>query len=221
MWFVLLALSSAYAGESATDLTSPEGRQAEYVRLAEEMYRATKRNNWTAVERLYGQLDEMGMPHTFQVLTNAAHAARNRGDITTARVRLIEASRIQDSKEIKDWLWDIQNDFGPVKLAADLPANYRLECPGMPFEPLHRKAVEFAQQEIMEKSYFEGILPRTDYVFRPYGESDESRRTFKFSLRADKQTFDLRTHDEPTRADRKKRERIDRKIAKQEAREQG
>jgi hypothetical protein len=215
MWFVLLTMSAAFAGDPGSDLASPEGRQAEYVRLSEEMYRAAKRNNWVAAERLYGKLDEMGMPHTFAVMVSGAHAARFRGDMTTARARLQQAAKIEESKEVMAWLWDIQNDYGPVKLAADLPANYRLECVSMPFEPEQRKAVEFAQQEILEKSYFEGILPRTEYVFKPFSGDSPS---FPFTLRADKQTFDLRTHEVPTGRDRKKRARIDKKISKQVAR---
>ncbi|MEZ4323315.1 MAG: hypothetical protein R3F61_37975 [Myxococcota bacterium] len=217
MWFVLLALSPVFAGDPGSDLATPEGRQAEYVRLAEEMDRAVKRNNMVQVERLFEKLDTMGLPHSFPVLVNAAHAARSEGDILTAKKRLSDAQRLQESEDIVRWLWDIQNDYGPVMVAADLPDNYRLECKQMPFEPEHRRAVQYAQERVLEDSFFEGLLPRGEYVFRSYGAPDDSPRTFAFTLRADRQRFDLRTKDVPTRGDRKKRARIDRRVSKQEA----
>ncbi len=216
---IATSTSVAYAADPGSDLTTPEGRQAEYVRLAEEMARQAKRNNWVAVERTYGKLDAMGLPHTFTVLWNAAHAARNQGNILAARERLKAAAKIEEKKELTDWLWDIQQDYGPVMVAADLPANYRLVPKKMPFEPEKRKAVEFGVEKVLEDSYFDGLLPRGIYTFEPLNAADDSPRSFQFTLRADRQRFDLRTHEEPTRADRRKRARIDRKLEKQRERE--
>ena len=218
---VFTGTTDAFASDPGSDLVTPEGRQAEYVRLAENMAMHAKRNNWVAVERTFQKLDEMGLPHTFTVLWNAAHAARNQGNIMGARDHLRAAAKLEEKKEVADWLWDIQQDYGPVMVAADLPANYRLIPEKMPFEPEKRKAVEYGVNEVLVDSYFDGLLPRGVYTFEPLDAPEGSPLSFRFTLRADRQRFDLRTHDEPTRADRKKRERIDKKLEKQRAREEG
>jgi hypothetical protein len=225
VWLALVSAgavvsSSAASADPGSDLTTPEGRQAEYVRLAEEMGRKAKKNNWVAVERTFGKLDAMGIPHSFTVLWNAAHAARHRGDILAARERLKKAAKIEENEDVANWLWDIQQDYGPVMVAADLPANYRLVPKKMPFEPTKRKAVEFGVKQVLENSYFDGLLPRGVYTFEPLGAPDDSPLSFDFTLRADRQRFDLRTREEPTRADRRKRARIDRKLEKQRQREE-
>jgi len=217
MWWVVLALGVAVAGGPPSGApVSDMSQQAEYVRLAEELNKAMTRNNWVAVERLFGKLEAVGVPHTRTPLYNAGLAAMQRGEIAVARSRLIAAQKLEETDDVGELLWTIQRSYGPVMLAADLPANYRLECEVMPFGTIERAAVKFAKQSVLEDSYFEGLIPRGEYSFQPYLEDSEGP-SFKFTLRADRQRFDLRTREEPTGADRKKRARIDRKIARREA----
>ena len=217
MWLVVLGLGVAVAGGTPSgSAVSEVSRQAEYVRLAEELNKAMTRNNWVAVERLFGKLEEIGVPHTRSALYNAGLAAMQRGNIAEAKARLIAAQKLQETDDVGDLLWTIQRSYGPVMLAADLPANYRLKCEVMPFSTIERTAVIFAKQSVLEDSFFEGLIPRGEYVFGPYLDESEGP-SFEFTLRADRQRFDLRTREEPTGSDRKKRARIDRKIARREA----
>lgn len=213
---LVLLVWCAFAGEPGSAVTSPGSRAAEYQRLSEEMDRAAKRTNWVAVERLFASLEAMGQPHTFTVFVQAAQAARGQGDTATAKARLLKAAAIREDREVLDWLWQIQKEYGPVMLAADLPANYRLTTEAMPFNPEHRKSVEYAQNQVIEASMFDGLIPRGSYRFAPYRVEADSL-VFDFEVRENPRRIDIRTKDEPTRADRKKRERIDRRIAREAA----
>jgi hypothetical protein len=213
---LLLLFASAFAGDPEAVGATPETRAAEYLRLSEEMDRSATRANWVAVERLFAKLDEMGQPHTYAVLINAAQAARAVGDLATAKARLLQAHALKEDRSVAEWLWQIQEQYGPVLLAADLPANYRLVPKAMPFNPEHRRAVEFAQSRVLADSYFDGLLPLGQYVFAPY-EPAADAVVFAFEARQNRQRFDVRTKDEPTRRDRKRRERIDRRLERAQA----
>lgn len=205
----LLLFSMAWAD-------APGRPPAEYQRLSDEMVRMAKAGNWTAVERSFSRMETIGHPHTFRVLVNAAHAARERGDIGLARERLLEADQLETDPDVKQWLWSIQQDYAPVFVAADLPANYRLVPAAMPFVPDKRRAVLFAQGQVVEDSAFKGLLPKGQYTFRPF-EEEGGGHVFTFDLRRERPTIDLRTRETPTRRDRRRRARIDKRLAEQGA----
>lgn len=212
-----LLCMTAYAEDNEANSDSAAPDQAEYIRLTEEMENQAARNNWAAVERNFRQLEDTDHPIDPVVWITAAHSARDRGDITSANARLKQADALTDDEAVDDWLQEILNGYGQVWLAADLTDNYRLRAVEMPFAPEQRKAVEFAQQEVFETSSFQGLLPNGKYVFEPY-EPDLADHRYEFEAsRTNPRKFDVRTHDVPTRRERRKRAKIDRKVARREA----
>lgn len=178
------------------------------------MDRMAEAGNWLAVERSFGRLDALGSPHTFDVLVNAAFSARERGDITLARKRLHDADALGDDPQVDEWLWTIEKDYAFVLVAADLMANYRLLPEQMPFSPEHRRAVQFAMQKVEHDGIFNGLLPKGAYRFEPVVPSERAR-TYAFDLRTERKSIDLRTKEGPTKRDRRRRARLDRKLARE------
>lgn len=174
-----------------------------------------KVGNWPAVERSFVRLEAMGFPHTFKVLVNAAYSAREIGDIALAKERLHAARTLEADKAVDEWLWSIQQEYAPLMVAADLTDNYRLIPGAMPFSPEHRRAVEFAVEKVEEDGRFDGLLPKGTYTFEPFDES-APRPSFTFDLTHERPSVDLRTHPGPTKRDRRKRARIDKKMAREQ-----
>lgn len=186
---------------------------AEYQRLAGEMVDLARRNQWTAVDRLLVKLDATGQPHNPEVLMVYAQSAARRGDMALAKrylERTLEAGEHEDARE---WLTQIEERYSPVLLAADLPANYRLTPAKMPFEPEQSGAVRFAQNAILVDSLFRGLLPRGTYTFHPYGKQ-QGDGVFEIEVRGGRRSIDLRSHELPTKKDRRQRQKIDRKLAR-------
>lgn len=172
---VCTAFVSSVAG--ATDVADgePEGQvqsvnaptshaQAEYYRLSQELEKLAQRNAWAGVERTYRALVETGVSPTFDDFLYGAYGARAVGDVTSARARLLAANTIREEREVLDWLWEIDSNYGQVYLAAD-PGAVEFRVDSMPFEPNQAKAVEFAQTQITEIGVFEGYLPQGTYWF--------------------------------------------------------
>jgi hypothetical protein len=168
--------------------------QAEYRRLSDDMDRLAERNAWAGVERTYRAIEALQVPMTFQDHVNGAHAARALGDVGSARARLKLASEMQEDREILDWLWDIDSNYGQVAIHVD-PGTVDLRPEAMPFEPDRAAAVAFAQQEVA-RGAFEGFLPGGTYYV---GEVDLDVRP-----RVQAARLDLRSGEEdaPRRAGR-------------------
>lgn len=167
---LLLGLGSAHAGDAAdtsdaaADATGVNAKHAEYVRLSQELEKLATRNAWAGVERTYGLLVQTGAPPSFQDHVFGAHAARAVGDVTSARARLLKANEIREDREVLDWLWEIDSNYGLVYLAAD-KGQVELRAEVMPFEPDQASAVEFARLRVTETGEFEGYLPQGKYWF--------------------------------------------------------
>jgi hypothetical protein len=138
--------------------------RAEYVRLQQELEKLSARNAWSGVERTYTALVATGLPPTFQDHLFGAHSARSMGDVTSARARLLAANALREDREVLDWLWEIDSNYGLVYLAAD-PGTANLVADVMPFEPDQSQAVLFAQQQVTDTGTFEGYLPQGKYTF--------------------------------------------------------
>lgn len=169
MFALLLVLWSgpAFAGEPelvAVDATDEEVAESEYRRLREELDRLAKRNAWAGVERTFIKMLETGREPKFDDLKTAAHAAQQLGDISEARERLAKAAAMREDKDVLDWLWIIDSNYGPVFFAGN-PGQVSLAPKVMPFDPVQSKAVQFAAAQVAETGMFEGLLPRGDYLF--------------------------------------------------------
>lgn len=155
----LLVSAPALAGDKAD-----EAAQAEYVRLSQDLERLVQKNAWAGVERTFKACLETGQPLKFEDWVAGAHAARALGDVTSARDRLLEANKLREEREVLDWLWDIDSNYGQVSLQGDL-GKVELEAVQMPFDPLMAKAVTYAETSVSETGTYEGYLPQGDYVF--------------------------------------------------------
>ncbi len=190
------ATDDASAADATTELSAVQTR-AEYVRLEQELEKLASRNAWSGVERTYTSLVATGLPLSFQDHLYGAQSARTVGDVTSARARLLVANGLQEDREVLDWLWEIDSNYGVVYLAGD-PGMVALEAEQMPFEPDAASAVTFAQSRIEEGGLFEGYLPQGNYTF--------GTQEVKVQPRVQATRIDLRTDDPPKKKKKKKDE---------------
>ncbi len=162
--FLALLVGSALA-------LSPPGRaaqtadEAEHARLSDEIEKLANRQVWTGVERKFRDLERLDSDPTLDDLVYGATAARELGDVQHSYERLKAAARMGASKEIVDWLWDIDNNYGSVELLTVPSRSADLIVDEMPFDPNQRKAVEAAQESARRDGIFVGMLPKGDYNF--------------------------------------------------------
>jgi hypothetical protein len=195
--FLLLALllTAADAEEVAGDgEDGPVYDHAEYIRLSEELEKLAVRNAWSGVDRMYAAIIGMGATPSPKDHLSGAHSARALGNVTGARFRLEQANQQIEDKEILDWLWDIDSNYGRVSLLADR-GKVVLNMDVLPFNPDQRKAVEWAQHQISETGTFEGFLPQGDYKF---GVCPSEKTTPCYDVevvpRVQSVRIDMRTH---------------------------
>jgi hypothetical protein len=172
--WVAWAAQAADTGDKQPDPSTEDSaavdaalRHAEYIRLSQELEKLAQRNAWAGVERTYRQLVATGVAPTFDDFFIGAQGARAIGDVTSARQRLLAANALKEDREILDWLWEIDSNYGQVFLAADVGScEFRPEA--MPFAVDHAAAVEFARQQIEKSGGFDGFLPQGKYYFGTY-----------------------------------------------------
>ena len=141
---------------------------AEQERLQKELQTLISREAWDGVERVYQQLIELessGVMVTYAEHMLGAQAAQQRGEVIATRMRL-EAALAQWSTELaRNWLADINANFGQVTIT--LPMRSRtavaISVDDMPFEQERRLAIDFAQQQLDSNRRFEGYLPIGSY----------------------------------------------------------
>jgi hypothetical protein len=153
---------------TTTAASQPTGgtteQRAEYFRLSQELQKLATRNAWAGVEHTYEQLLATGVTPTFDDYLCGANAAKALGDVTAARSRLLAANAIKEDREVLDWLWDIDSNYGPVSVMGD-PTKVALKADSVPFDPNQAKAVDFAVAEVTATGTFEGYLPQGTYHF--------------------------------------------------------
>lgn len=157
LMLTLLLAGPAWAGQEVVD--------AERARLSDEMEKLVQRQVWAGVERKYQELERLGSPLSVDDYLHGATAARELGDVASSYDRLKAAARIKGTKEIVDWLWDIDNNYGHVELVSVPARSTALEPQLMPFDPNQRKAVDAAIDASRQDGAFMGMLPRGDYRF--------------------------------------------------------
>lgn len=146
-------------------LASSPGLSAdgEVVRLEQKLERLAQKNQWSGVERTYQELLATGVGPTVDHLRLAAEAARNRGDVLAAIVRLLTARSKVDGvdAELDAAFADLTGRFGHVQLEGQ----QALVVGSPPFQPDARAAITFAQQELAARHYFDGFVPIGAYTF--------------------------------------------------------
>jgi hypothetical protein len=151
---------------SSSSSRAPTGREAaEHLRLSGDLEQLAERQVWSGVEKKFQELEKLGVDLTYADLMHGAYAARALGEMSSAYTRLKRAAKLDSTKEVIDWLYAIDMNYGSVELIATPPRNIALEVESMPFDPDQRIAVEKAVELVGDKGGYTGLLPRGNYVF--------------------------------------------------------
>ncbi len=169
---------------------------AEYNRLSEELQKLTQRGAWAGVERTFVACEATGHPLSFEDNLAGAYSARVVGNVTAVRARLLRAHDLVEDREILDWVWDIDHNYGRVYLAADV-GKAELQIEKVPFNPDQARAWEYARDQIAATGVYDGFLPAGDYLF---GGID-----LEVVPRVQTARIDLRTN--PERAKKRKKQK--------------
>ncbi len=163
----LLLLATPVFGAEPTEMSAAElaATKAEVDRLSGEIKTLASRQVWGGVERKYRQALALGLVVPGDVHLIAAYSARDRGDLIAVYDRLTRAAGHAASKEVVDWLWDLDHNFGRVTLKADRKRTAALTADMMPLDPNRRQAVEAAILQAKAAGKFKGLLPRGSYNF--------------------------------------------------------
>jgi hypothetical protein len=162
MKVLLLALLLHTAPTPAADEATTS---AEVMRLSEEMRNLARRQAWKGVDRSFRSLEELGGPLGFDEYMVGALAARQLGYTSQAYDRLTAAARLQPSKEVVDWLFDIDSHYARVRLVGDGTGTAALTVAEPPFDPMQARAIEAAVEEATTLGDFVGMLPEGTYSF--------------------------------------------------------
>ena len=164
-------LLSTTTATAQTDATA----RAEYIRLSEELHRLASRDAWAGVERFYEAIQDIELPASFADHLAGAHAASAKGDVAAARERLLAAHRVAEHRDVLDWLWSIDHDYGPVRI--ELGTSAALQSDQRPFQPHKIAALTHAASVLGETGSFEGLLPTGVYNVAGHAFTVEPGRT--------------------------------------------
>lgn len=154
---LLLAARLAFAGGDAL--------QAEHVRLSSDLEQLANRQLWAGVEKKFAELQKLGVEMSYDDLLHGAYAARALGNAQHAYDRLKIAARIKGTKEVVDWLFTIDANYGQVELIATPPRGVELTTTELPFDPDQRLCVEASIEQVKKEGTFTGLLPRGSYSY--------------------------------------------------------
>ncbi|MFZ5478441.1 MAG: hypothetical protein ACOZNI_16855 [Myxococcota bacterium] len=157
-WLLSLWLSAVPA--FATDVS-----EGEHMRLSEDLKQLASRQLWQGVEKKFQELEKLGVELSYADLLYGAHAARALGNTRNAYDRLKRAVKLDGTKEVVDWLFAIDSNYGPVELVAHNPKGVVLACDEIPFDPDQRLSVEAAIDIVKHEGSFTGLLPKGRYTY--------------------------------------------------------
>jgi hypothetical protein len=157
-WILSLLLSTGIA--AASDVG-----EAEHVRLSGDIEQLANRQLWAGVEKKFAELEKLGVEMSYEDLLHGAYAARALGNAQEVYDRLKVAARVKGTKEVVDWLFTIDANYGQVGLIATPPRGVTLVPGELPFDPDQRICVEAAVEQVKSKGTFSGLLPRGTYTY--------------------------------------------------------
>jgi len=161
MTALLLTLMFALAPVQADTAVN----RAEQIRLTEEIRSLSRRQIWQGVEDKYRSLEALDSDLGFEVYLSGAHSARALGLMTEAYERLQGAAKLQPTKEVLDWLWYIDTNYGWVELNGSGNRAIVLEAEVSPMDPAQRTAIEKSADMAFVQGAFTGVLPVGVYWF--------------------------------------------------------
>ncbi|MDP2311379.1 MAG: hypothetical protein Q8P41_00625 [Pseudomonadota bacterium] len=157
---LILSLFLALGTASAADVG-----EAEHIRLSGDIEQLAGRQLWTGVEKKFAELQKLGIEMSYDDLLHGAYAARALGNAQNAYDRLKIAARLKGTREVVDWLYAIDANYGQVTLIATPPRGVTLEVSEVPFDPDQRICVEASIERVKKEGGFTGLLPRGTYTF--------------------------------------------------------
>ncbi len=158
MW--ILSLQLTVGGAWATDVG-----EAEHIRLSGEIAQLAKRQVWTGVEKRLAEMTTLGVEMNYEDLIHGAYAARALGNAESAYNRLKLAAKMKGTREVVDWLYAIDANYGLVQLSASPPRGVALVPAELPFDPDQRICVDASVERVRKEGVFSGLLPRGAYTF--------------------------------------------------------
>lgn len=158
--FLFIALLHTPPAAAGKDIV-----QAEHERLTDEMESLVQRQVWSGVERKYQEMEKLDIELNAVDHLNGAYAAREFGNMAAVYERLKKAAELEPSKEIVDWLWEIDSSYGLVELITVPNRSAALTTEELPFDTSQRKAVEIAIEAAEKNGHFTGLIPKGTYSF--------------------------------------------------------
>ncbi len=137
-------------------------QRAEYRRQTVELHKLAQREAWSGVERFYLSISAGAVEPSSADHVAAAHAAASRGEVHAVRDRLMSAHRLEEDREVVEWLWSIDTNFGEVEVVA--AGGNPLTVERLPFDRSKAAAVAYAQDAIDSDDQFAGLLPAGRYL---------------------------------------------------------
>ena len=150
-----------------------EEKEAERVRISDDMERFSKRGNWKAVEKKYEELLGLGLDVPFADHLLGAQAIFYLGDVKRTCATLeLAISIAENNPELEEqkssalaWLTDIYSVFFPVEITVSrsYKEDASLEIAELPFMPEEQDVYKQAKEILAEDGRFKGMLPAGEY----------------------------------------------------------
>ncbi|MFT7518362.1 MAG: opacity protein-like surface antigen [Kiritimatiellia bacterium] len=179
----LLALTGVVAVSAVpTTALAQADKQAERLRLEEEMKKLAQRNAWAGVERKYTELVALKLDLPFGDHQMGAQSAKFLGKTYEVYTRLELAMKKKASDGIATELKALDAGYGRIDLQGSekfLPA---VVPAVMPFAPDQRKSIEWATTVMTNTGSFKGMLPVGKYTVA--GQDFEVIKGKNFLIRA-------------------------------------
>ena len=136
---------------------------AEFHQASDKLRSLAERQIWVGAEQAWGELVALGLPMEFEDLVFGAHLARSRGDVGETWRLLKEAAPLRTDREVIEWLWVIETEYGRVALKVEPFGGAELQASPMPVVPDKRQAIAVAAAQVEESGSFAGMLPGGSY----------------------------------------------------------
>jgi hypothetical protein len=136
---------------------------AEFHRVSDKLRSLAERQIWVGAEQAWRELVALGLPMEFEDLVIGAHLARSRGDVGETWRLLKEAAPLRTDREVIEWLWVIETEYGRVALKVEPFGGAELKASPMPVVPDKRQAIAVAAAQVEKSGSFAGMLPGGSY----------------------------------------------------------
>jgi len=156
---------------------------AEYRRLHDESAKLAQKHRWEGVERLYDEMNALGVELAYEDHMLAAQASRVQGDITEMLLRLDEAAALEPGSDADNLRNEVRNDWRYVELATEPLTPTLFDSKGLVLAQDQRAAIEYASTVVEETGQYAGWLPPGRYRFagHPFEVRPDDEGTFELT----------------------------------------